>query len=200
MKAKTRLFWRQIKGQPFVSITIVGINLIVFLLCIFFSGIYEKGYCGIYDVLLNKEYGRVLWSMFLHADAEHIFSNMIIVFFLGSMLETQAGHFLYGLVYFISGLGANAFSLLVKWYHQDWAVSIGASGAVFGLDGLLLAMALFMRGRIDIPIERVIIVVFLSIYSGFSNQGIDNAAHVGGLLVGFLLGIAICMYLRRKQR
>lgn len=200
MKAKTRLFWWQIKGRPFVSITIVGINLIVFLLCIFFPEIYEKGYCGIYDVLLNKEYGRVLWSMFFHADAEHIFSNMIIVFFLGSMLETQVGHFLYGLVYLISGLGANAFSLLVKWYHQDWAVSIGASGAVFGLDGLLLAMALFMRGRIDIPIERVIIVVFLSIYSGFSNQGIDNAAHVGGLLVGFLLGIAICMYLRKKQR
>ena len=53
--------------------------------------------------------------------------------------------------------------------------------------------------RIEIPIGRVIFVVFLSLYSGFSNPGIDNAAHVGGLIVGFLMGIPICLYQRRKH-
>ena len=200
MKTKCRLLWWKIKRQPFVSISIVGINVLVFLLCKIFPMLYEKGHCGIYNVLAEKEYARVIWSMFFHSDAHHIFNNMIIVVFLGTILESQIGHLLYGVVYFIAGIGADIFSLVVKWYHQDWSVSIGASGAVFGLDGLLLAMALLLWDRIDIPIGRVIIVVFLSLYSGFSNPGIDNAAHVGGLIVGFLLGIPICLYQRRKHR
>ncbi len=181
-----------------MSIGIVGISVLIFLLCKIFPMFSEKGYCGIYSVLYEKEYARVVWSMFFHSDAAHIFNNMIIVLFLGSILESQVGHLMYGLVYFISGIGADIFSLAVKWYHQDWAASIGASGAVFGLDGLLLAMALLLRDRVDIPIGRVIFVVFLSVYSGFSNPGIDNAAHVGGLFVGFLVGIPICLYQRRK--
>ena len=199
MKTKCRLLWWKIKRQPFVTIAIVAINVLVFLLCKIFPGFYEMGACGIYNVLYDKEYARIIWSMFFHSDAYHIFNNMIIVVFLGSILESQVGHLRYGLVYFISGIGADIFSLMVKWYHQDWSVSIGASGAVFGLDGLLLAMALLLWDRIDIPIGRVIFVVFLSVYSGFSNPGIDNAAHVGGLVVGFLIGIPICLYQRRKH-
>lgn len=199
MKAKYRLWWWKIKRQPFVSIGIVGINLLIFLLCIIFPWFYEKGYCGIHNILYEKEYTKVIWSMFFHSDARHIFNNMIIVLFLGSILESQVGHLLYGVVYFISGIGANLFSLAVKWFHQDWAVSIGASGAVFGLDGLLLAMVLLMRDRIELDIGRVIFVVFFSLYSGFSQIGIDNAAHMGGLLGGFLLGMPICLYLRKKH-
>ena len=200
MNTKVKLLWWKLKRQPFVSIVIVGINLLIYLLCLVFPQIYEKGSCSVYHVLSCKEYGRIIWSMFLHADAEHIFNNMIIVVFLGSMLESNVGHGKYGLVYLASGIVGNLFSLLVKWYNFDWSGSIGASGAVFGLDGLLLAMALFMRERIDIPMGRVIIVVFLSAYSGFAHSGIDNAAHVGGLFIGFLLGIPISIYLRRKDR
>lgn len=199
MKAKCRLWWWKIKRQPFVSIGIAGINLLIFLLCVIFPWFYEKGYCGIYNVLYEKEYTRVIWSMFFHSDAQHIFNNMIIVLFLGSILESRVGHLLYGVVYFISGIAADIFSLAVKWYQQDWSVSIGASGAVFGLDGLLLAMVLLMRERTELPIDRVIFVVFFSVYSGFSNPGIDNAAHVGGLFMGFLLGIPICLHLRKKH-
>ena len=200
MKTKFRLWWWKIKRQPFISIAIVAINLLVFLFCVIFPWLNEKGYCGIYNVIYEKEYARVIWSMFFHSDAHHVFNNMIIVLFLGSILESQVGHLLYGGVYFVSGIAANIFSLVVKWYHQDGAVSIGASGAVFGLDGLLRAMALLMWNRIELSIGRVIFVVFLSVYSGFSNPGIDNAAHVGGLFMGFLLGIPICLYQRKNHR
>ncbi len=199
MRESIRLFWKQILKYPFVSIAIVGINLLVFILCMIFPQIYDKGGCGIYQVLYCKDYARVLWSTFLHSDAEHIFNNMIIVLFMGSMLEQQVGHIKYGLVYFVSGIGASLFSLWVKWYQYDWAVSIGASGAVFGLDGLLLAMVLFRREYMDLPVARVILVVFLSVYSGFSQNGIDNAAHVGGLLLGFVLGTGICIYMNVKR-
>ena len=200
MKENIRLIWRQIHRYPFVSIAIVGINLLVFILCIIFPQIYDKGGCGVYQVLFDKDYARVLWATFLHSDAEHIFNNMIIVLFMGSILEQQVGHIKYGLIYFVSGIGANLFSLFVKWYQYDWAVSIGASGAVFGLDGLLLAMVLFRRDCMDLPIARVILVVFLSVYSGFTHSGIDNAAHVGGLVLGFVLGMVSCIYMNIKGK
>lgn len=204
MNNKIKVFLWKIKRYPFVSISIVAINLLVFLLCIIFPAIYERGYSSVYEVLSCKEYGRIVWAMFLHSDAEHIFSNMIIVMFLGSMLEEEIGHFWYGLVYFISGIGANIFSLAVKYVTYDQAGSLGASGAVFGLDGLLLATVLFMGNRLELPPARVIFVIFLSVYSGFTSSGIDNAAHVGGLLLGFLLGILISVgmkvYQNRKRR
>ena len=78
MNTKMKLLLWRVKNYPFVSIGIVVINFIVFLLCMIFPQIYEKGYNGIYQVLLQKEYGRVVWSTFLHSDAGHIFNNMII--------------------------------------------------------------------------------------------------------------------------
>lgn len=200
MRDRIRLIWKQISRYPFVSITIVSINLLVFILCMIFPQIYNKGGSGIYQVVFCKDYARVLWTMFLHSNAEHIFNNMIIVMFMGSMLEQQVGHIKYGLVYFVSGIGASLFSLWVKWYHYDWSVSIGASGAVFGLDGLLLAMVLFRKDDMNLPIARVILVIFLSVYSGFSNSGIDNAAHVGGLFIGFVLGTVICISMNAKRK
>lgn len=196
MNNKLKVLLWKIKRYPFISISIAAINLLVFLLCKIFPAIYSGGYSGIYEVLYCKEYGRIIWSMFLHSDAEHIFNNMIIVVFLGSILEEQIGHFWYGLIYFISGIGANIFSLAVKYVNYDFAGSLGASGAVFGLDGLLLATVLFMGNRLELPITRVILVIFLSVYSGFTSSGIDNAAHVGGLVLGFLLGILLSVGMR----
>lgn len=199
MNAKMRVLLWKIKKYPFVSIGIVAVNVIVFILCMIFPQIYEKGYNGIYQVLTEKEYARVLWSTFLHSDARHIFNNMIIVLFMGTMLEENVGHGLYAGIYFLAGIGGNLLSLLVNWWHGDYTVSLGASGAVFGLDGLLLAMVLFMGSRVQLAKERVILVVFLSLYSGFQSSGIDNAAHVGGLITGFLLGIPACMICRKKE-
>ena len=200
MNTKMKLLLWRVKNYPFVSIGIVVINFIVFLLCMIFPQIYEKGYNGIYQVLLQKEYGRVVWSTFLHSDAGHIFNNMIIVLFMGSMLEEKIGHWFYGGIYFLAGIGGNLLSLLVNWWHEDYTISLGASGAVFGLDGLLLAMILFMGSRMNLSKERVIIVVFLSLYSGFQSTGIDNAAHVGGLITGFLLGIPVCILCERNKK
>ncbi len=196
---KMKLFMWKLKRQPFVSIAIVVINVVVYLLCLVFEQLYQYGYCGIWEVIYEKEYGRIIWSMFLHADPQHIFSNMILVAFLGSMLEMQIGHLPYGLIYFISGIGGNVVSLLTNFMRNDYTVSIGASGAVFGLDGLLIAMVLFLNERMqEFSIEKVVFVVFLSLYSGFSNSGIDNAAHVGGLFVGFICSMIACLIARRK--
>lgn len=194
------LLWK-IKNQPFVSIALVAVNILVFLLCVLFgNSIYDAGCNGVWDVIVNKEYGRILWAMFLHSDVEHLFSNMLLVFFLGSMLEQEIGHLSYGVIYFLSGIGGNIVSLYVKWMSNDWSVSIGASGAAYGLDGLLLAMVLLGGSRLQsITPSRVVVMIALSLYSGFVGSNIDNAAHVGGLLVGFCLGVLACLIHRRKQ-
>ncbi len=188
---------RKIRGlsqQPLVSVTLVGINVILYLLCsIWGNRLYEAGYVGVQSVLTEGEYMRLLWGMFLHTDVDHLFSNMILLLFMGSMLEKEIGHLPYGIIYFTSGICGNLFSLLIRVLQWDSSVSIGASGAIFGLDGLLLVMVLMKKqGMMNITPQRVALMILLSLYSGFSGDAVDNAAHIGGLLTGIVLGFVIC--------
>jgi len=192
----------KIKAFPFVSVTLVGINIVVFLVCYFTKDmLYDAGCCGVYDTVINKEYYRMLTATFLHADLEHLFNNMLLLGFMGAMLEKIIGHLPFTVIYILSGIGGNILSLCVKWYQNDWAVSLGASGAVFGLDGLLLAIVLILGERVqeDIPLSRVAIMIGLSLYSGFAESNIDNAGHVGGLIVGFLGSVLICLVKRLRS-
>lgn len=190
-----------LKGRPIVSIILVAINVIVFMICTFTGDLlYNMGELGIWGVNIQKEYGRIIWSMFLHADFDHIFNNMMILFLMGAMIEKEVGHIRYALCFFLSGIGANLLSLWVKVMTNNMVPSIGASGAVFGLDGVLLAMVLFSQKRMpNVTPVRVILMIVYSLYSGFTGQNIDNAAHVGGLLTGFVIGLIICTIDRRKE-
>ena len=105
----------------------------------------------------------------------------------------------YGLVYFLSGIGGNVLSLAVKIVSNDWSASIGASGAVFGLDGALLAMVFFSGRKLpSVTPARTILMILLSLYNGFMANNIDNAAHVGGLVIGFVTAV-ICMIRRKNE-
>lgn len=187
---------RKWKELPIISATLVIINVILFILCTFTGNLlYNMGEMGVQTVLVQGEYGRILSAMFLHADVNHIFNNMVILFFMGAMIEKEIGHFKYLLIYFLSGIGGNVISLIYKMITYESAASIGASGAVFGLDGVLLALVFFSRRRMEnVTPVRVLLMVAYSLYSGFSGQNIDNAAHVGGLIIGFLSGIIICIF------
>lgn len=191
---------KRLKDQPVVSGTLVGINVLVFVICTFTGDmLYNAGVLTARAVLERGEYGRVLWAMFLHSDVRHLFNNMLILFFLGAMIEKEAGHVWYGALYFLSGIGGNLLSLWAKAVSNDGVGSIGASGAVFGLDGVLLAMVLFSGRRLEgVTPGRVIFMVMYSLYSGFTSVNIDNAAHVGGLVVGFLAGAVMTVMVRRK--
>ena len=92
-------------------------------------------------------------------------------------------------------------SLAGKIVSDDWAVSLGASGAIFGLNGLLLALVLFSRKRMDnVTPPRVMLMICMSLYSGFTGGNVDNLAHIGGLLVGFVLGVFLSIYIRISER
>ncbi|MDR2044739.1 MAG: rhomboid family intramembrane serine protease [Clostridium sp.] len=189
------------RNFPFISMVLVTANVMVYLLCALSGNrLYHAGDLSVYGVVAQREYGRLITSMFLHGDFGHIFNNMLILFFMGAMIEKEIGHIRYILFYFLSGIGANCLSLLVKIFNHDSAPSIGASGAVFGLDGVLLSLVLFSKHTIPRATPaRVGFMIFYSLYSGLTGQNIDNAAHIGGLLVGFLAGTVMCIAGRRKR-
>lgn len=190
------------KSLPIASGVLVGINILLFLLCTF-SGklIYNMGKLDVWNTLCCGEYYRMLTSMFLHADIQHLFNNMILAFFVGSMLERELGYLVYTVAYFLCGIGGNVLSLLYKLQFEPGVSSIGASGAVFGLDGLLLMMVLLSGRRlVDATPVRIGGVIFLSLYSSFGNSDVDNAAHVGGLVTGLVIGIIVSIIIRYSDR
>lgn len=186
---------------PIVSGILVAVNVIVYLICTFTGNLlYNVGELDAAAVLLRGEYGRIIYSMFLHAGIDHLFNNMVIMFFLGAMIEKVTGHIQLLLIYLLSGIGANICSLLYKVMTMDSMASVGASGAIFGLDGVLLAWILLDRQAMpDVTPRRVLLMIVLSLYSGFTAHNIDNAAHVGGLLTGFAAGALLCALQRRKR-
>ena len=191
------------RGQelPIVSGILVAANVIVYLICTFTGNLlYNIGELDAAAVLLRGEYGRIIYSMFLHAGIDHLFNNMVILFFLGAMIEKVTGHIQLLLIYLLSGIGANICSLLYKVMTMDSMASVGASGAIFGLDGVLLAWILLDgQAMPDVTPRRVLLMIVLSLYSGFTAHNIDNAAHVGGLLTGFAAGALLCALRRRKR-
>lgn len=182
---------RKIWKYPLCTGMIVAINIIVFIISIFtgdiltyFGGVQQTA------ILQFHQYGRLVWAMFLHANTGHLFNNMIILLFLGAMLEAETGHLWFLFIYMASGIGGNILSLILKVMHNSTAISIGASGAVFGLDGLLLALVLSStKFRERMSPSRVLLMVFLSLYEGYRTYNVDNAAHFGGLVIGFALGL-----------
>lgn len=181
------------KRLPFICVGLAICNVIIYLCCLFGIGdFYIAGGLDAPAVIGEGEYYRIISSLFLHGNSTHLFNNMMILLFLGAMLEKELGHVRFLVLYFLSGIGGNLLSLYVKVREAEAAVSIGASGAVFGLDGVLVAMVLFWGKKPnDMTPQRVILVVLLSLYSGFTSINVDNAAHIGGLITGFTAGCIV---------
>ena len=144
-------------------------------------------------VLEDQEYYRMITSMFMHFGFEHLFFNMILLYYMGMVLEKGLGEIRFLLAYFVSGIIGNVASLI--WYsHVDRvAVSAGASGAIFGLVGVALFLVIKHKGYYrGIDIRRLILMIAVNLYNGFVVQsGINNAAHIGGLVSGFVLGMLL---------
>ena len=137
----------------------------------------------------SGEYWRLLTCMFLHGGLMHLAGNLYGLMFAGVFLERLVPRSVFGFTYFASGLCASITSISVN----DATVSVGASGAIFGLYGLLLFLLMTKDRRVKLARNPILIstVLFVGInlFSGLTTQRIDNAAHVGGLLSGIVLGV-----------
>ena len=190
-----------------VNGAIIIINIIIFLLPDVFSfltdkeWIYENGAVIPVLVVENGEYYRLITSVFLHFSIRHLLNNMLVLFILGDRLEQILGGVRYLLFYLLCGLGANIVSLIFDLKMGDWyTMSAGASGAIFGVVGGLMWFVFMNRGRLgDLSSGQLAVMAFFTLYLGFTSSGVDNAAHVGGLLVGILLGIPFYVWVSRKK-
>ena len=134
------------------------------------------------------EWWRLLTATFLHSGVMHVAMNMLGLYSAGVLVERIYGHRLYLVIYFCSGLIGSALSLH---FSAQQAVSVGASGAVFGVTGALLMAVFQHRDKLPKEFSKQMMsgIGFFVIYSlmqGFAKQGIDNAAHIGGLIGGCL--------------
>jgi len=140
-------------------------------------------------VLAGGEYYRLITSAFIHFGLPHLINNMILLICLGSYVERALGKIRYLILYLACAAGSSMVSMFHMIYSGDWAVSGGASGVVFGIIGALLFLVVKNRGRFaDLSWKRFLIMMLLALYFGFATAGVDNAAHVGGLIIGFVMG------------
>ena len=187
----------EIKKEP-VTVLFILLNIIVFLLVDFTGGsentmhMVECGAAYPPLILENGEYYRIFTCMFLHFGISHLANNMLVLFVLGQRLEPVVGKLKFSVIYLLGGIGGNVISLILEVKKSDYAVSAGASGAVFAVMGAMVYVVIRNRGRIkDISMRQMLIMAAFSLYFGFTSTGVDNAAHVGGMLCGFFLAMLL---------
>lgn len=130
---------------------------------------------------------RLVTSMFLHAGIVHLFVNMYSLYIIGKQLESFLGHIKFLLVYLGSGIIGSLLSVVV-----GTSISVGASGAIFGLLGSLLYFGYHYRLYLGAVLKTQIIpVIFINLLIGFVVPGINNYAHIGGLIGGYLFTMAL---------
>lgn len=191
---------------PVVTIGLIVINVLVLLVINLFGellGISEymsKGAVSWMDAYEGKEYYRFITAMFLHADIGHISGNMIVLYAAGEILEDYIGHIRFFFVYLLGGILGGIGSVFYHYRIKEYVESIGASGAVFAVVGGLFMFLFLHRGQTrGIGAQRVLIFAVYTLYSGFANEGTDNAAHVAGLLGGGLIYLIIYTFFDIKN-
>ena len=194
---------------PIVTRILIGINLAVFVAMAlatkqFFSfdnATALRWGADFGPATASGEWWRMLTSMFLHGGILHIAVNMWALRNLGYTAELFYGRRNFLAIYMLSGLAGSAATMI--WRPGD--VSVGASGAIFGVAGALAAMVYFKK----LPVDRALLkrdigsigaVIFYNLLIGAAVPIINNAAHVGGLVAGLLLGFALPATIFRAER
>ena len=192
------------KPKAVCTVGLIIVNIAIFMV-LSLLGDTENGYFMLHHgamyepmILENQEYYRFFTCMFLHFGIQHLLNNMVMLGALGWQLEPEVGKIKYLLIYFISGLGGSGLSFAWNVMHEEQSVSAGASGAIFGLMGALLYVVIANRGRLgDLSGKGMMLMVLLGLYCGMTSTGVDNLAHVGGLICGFIL--ALILYRKKKK-
>jgi rhomboid protease GluP len=193
------------RGDHFMTTILVDLNLLLFLGMVI-SGVnlaYPKapdlinwGASSTEMVMEIGEYWRVFTAMFVHAGLQHIAMNMVALAVCGFLLEPILGKWKFLLVYLIAGLGGSISSLI----FNENVVSCGASGAIFGLYGIMLVLLLCrIIPRADSQIYWIILGAYgaLNLVLGFFIKEVDNACHLGGLATGIALGLLLALLFRK---
>ena len=153
---------------------------------------FTNGVFRLPDGVADGAYWQLLTSMFTHVSLLHIGFNMFALWLFGPQLETLFGRIRYLALYFMSGLAGSAF---VYGFSDQTSPTLGASGAIFGLFGAYLVVALKMRRNVS----QMLLLLGLNVVITFTAGNISWQGHVGGFLGGVAIG-ALLVYAPRKRR
>lgn len=179
---------------PIITYALIGINALMFVITLLLGGLtnlhilmdlgaIEK------NSVLNGDYYRLITSAFLHGGIIHFLFNNYALYIIGPQLESFFGKAKFIAIYLGSAIIGNLLSLV---FTTPNIVGVGASGAIFGLLGSLLYFGYHHRVYLGTVIRSQIIpLIIINLIIGFSLPGIDNAAHIGGLIGGVLITMAI---------
>ena len=190
-----------IKSYPVTSI-IIALNVLMFIVTAFISGNFMdidtltlvRFGAKFNPLIKNGEVWRLITCGFLHGGLIHLLCNMYSLFIIGPQIESIYGMRNYIIIYMVSCITSSLLS-----YYASMSISVGASGAIFGLMGALLAFAILERNRIQKRyISSLVQVIVLNMFIGFSLSNIDNFGHLGGFAGGILFGF--CIYGIRRKR
>ena len=182
--------------KPYVTIGIIAFLWLVFLLFKFVDPAFiTEKFVLLGDWVRDGEIYRLLTGTFLHADWLHILCNTYALFVVGSMVEGYYGRKKYAIIYIVSAITGSLLSICMSDIP-----SVGASGAIFGLLGAILYFGYHYRVYFgSVILQRIIPIVIINLGIGFTIKNIDNFAHIGGLIGGFLISKALGINSKDKK-
>ncbi len=184
-----------VKGY-FVTPLLIDINILIFILMVIFGAnillpdnqVLISWGANFRPLTLSGQWWRVITNCFLHIGILHLLLNMYALLYIGLLLEPRLGSPRFFTAYFLTGVAGSVNSL----YWHELTISAGASGAIFGLYGVFLAMLttnLIEKTARKALLASISVFVLYNLANGMKG-GVDNAAHIGGLICGLLIGYA----------
>lgn len=187
--------------KPIITVSLIIINVIIFILMYILGkgsqdaftlikfGAFQK------DLILGGEYYRLITSAFLHIGIFHLLFNCYALYVIGRQLESFLGKIKFLIIYLVSALCGSLMSMIFP-----ISISAGASGAIFGLLGSLLYFGYNYRVYLGTVLKSQIIpLILINLIFGFMVSGINNAAHIGGLIGGILITMSLGIKYKSKK-
>jgi len=183
--------------KPMLTYAIIALNIIFYVYTAVLSGdfvvidyivIRDYGQCNLF--VLNGSYWQLFTAMFVHVNIVHLLGNMFFLLIFGLRAEELFAFEEYFAIYFLSGLAGNLLTLL----FGPAMISAGASGAIFGVFG---ACTIYIKRAVGQSIMSALLFSFFWLMMS-SGGNVNNLAHLGGLVLGLLIGYALAS--RRKLR
>ena len=188
-----------LQAPPFVTITLVALNVIAYVITALApgatfrnppggatdpNGLFYHWQLSPYLVHQNHWYYELITSAFLHVSLLHIGSNMLALIIVGPALERLLGWWRFAAVYLLSALGGSA---AIYAFGSELGTTVGASGAIFGL----FAACLILVRRLGLDLQWLAGIIVINFVLTFSITGISKLGHIGGFVVGLLAALAI---------
>ncbi|MCX8194152.1 MAG: rhomboid family intramembrane serine protease [Candidatus Pacearchaeota archaeon] len=206
------IYKKSVQKRKFYNFTLmlIVLNFLIFLVMLVLQ--YSYGNIVLENVAIQPSLilqGKKLWtvvtSMFMHANFMHLFVNMMSLLFLGSFLERLIGSKRFIFIYLVAGIVASlAFAFLAMAFNSDLNVpAVGASGAIFGIGGVLAVLTpklpiyiLFIPIAMPMWLGIILMLALMWVVSAVAGLPIGNTAHLGGVIAGLIYGF----YLRFKYK